>query len=183
LQADNTFLHTFENLNSDYSLGAELMVNTDPTPWLNLSLSGNLYQYRLEGSIAEEDVDTESLNWNARINAVAKLPKNFRLQLNGMYNGPTVSAQGEMEGFFMTNAAIKKDFFDRHLTVTASVRDIFSTGKHEFTSTGTGFYSYDYFDREAPIVSLSISWIINNYKKQGNGNGEGGGDMDQDMEF
>ena len=184
LQEDKTYLHTFENLNNDYSLGAELMVNTDPAPWLNLSLSGNLYQYRLEGSIAEEDVDTESLNWNGRINAVAKLPKNFRLQINGMYNGPTVTAQGEMEGFFMTNAAIKKDFFDRHLTVTASIRDIFSTGKHEFTSSGTGFYSYDYFDREAPIVSLSLSWIINNYKKNSDRNGENGdsgGDMD--MEF
>ena len=184
LQVDNTYLHTFDNLNNDYSLGAELMINTDPAPWLNLSLSGNLYQYRLEGSIAEQDVDTESLNWNGRINAVAKLPKNFRLQINGMYNGPTVRAQGDMEGFFMTNAAIKKDFFDRHLTVTASVRDIFNTGKHEFTSYGTGFYSYDYFNRQAPIVSLSLSWIINNYKKQSDRNGEngdGGGDMDMDF--
>lgn len=183
LQEDNTFLHTFENLNSDYSLGAELMVNTDPTPWLNLTLTGNIYQYRLDGSINDLDVDTESLNWNGRINAIVKLPKDFRLQLNGMYNGPTVTAQGEMEGFFMTNAALKKDFFNRHLTATVSVRDIFSTGKHEFTSTGTGFYSYDYFNREAPIVNFSLSWIINNYKKKNNGNGEGGGDMEQDMEF
>jgi len=184
LQEDNTFLHTFENLNNDYSLGAELMVNTDPAPWLNLSVTGNIYQYRLEGSIAEENVDTESLNWNGRINAVVKLPKDFRLQLNGMYNGPTVTAQGEMEGFFMTNAAVKKDFFDRHLTVTASIRDIFSTGKHEFTSSGTGFYAYDYFDREAPIVTLSLSWIINNYKTKMDRNGENGGSgQDMDMEF
>jgi len=184
LQADNSFMHTFENLNSDYSMGAELMINTDPAPWLNVSVSGNLFQYKLDGAINDEDVETESLNWNGHINATIKLPKDFRVQLNGMYNGPTVTAQGEMEGFFMTNAAVRKDFFDQKLTATFSVRDIFSTGKHEFTSSGTGFSSYDYFDREAPIVSVNLSWKINNYKKQNHKNGdENGGGMDQDMEF
>lgn len=184
LQENGSFLHTYENLNNDYSLGGELMIRTDPVSWLNITLSGNLYHYRLEGSILEEDVDTESLNWNGRLNAIFKLPKDFRLQLNGMYNGPTVTAQGEMEGFFMTNAAIKKDFFDHHLTATASVRDIFSTGKHEFSSSGTGFYTYDYFNREAPIFSLNLSWKINNYKKQMDKNGENGDSMDGgDMDF
>ena len=183
LQPDGTFLHTYENLNNDYSLGAELMVRTDPTEWLNLTLSGNLYHYRLEGSIENEDVDTESINWNSRVNAVVKLPKDFSIQINGMYYGPSVRAQGESEGFFMTNAAIKKDFFDRHLTATFSVRDIFSTARHEFTTQGEGFYTYDYYDREAPIFRLNLSWRINNYKRNMERNGNGGGDMDMDMDF
>ena len=184
LQEDGTFLHTFENLNSDYSLGFELMVNSKPVKWLNLSIMGNLYRYKLDGDIADQEVDTESTNWNGRLNAVFKLPENFRFQLNGMYRGPTVTAQGEMEGFFMTNAALRKDFFDNQLTATLSVRDIFSTGKHEFTSSGTGFYSHNFFDREAPIVSLSLSWKINNYKRQKDKNMNGdNGEMEMDSDF
>ncbi len=182
LQEDGSFLHTFENLNNDYSLGSELMVRTDPTEWLNLTLSGNLYHYRIDGSIADEDVDAESLNWNSRLNAILKLPKDFRIQFSGYYRGPTVTAQGEREGFLMTNAAVKKNFFNNHLSLTASVRDIFGTAKYEFTSTGESFYAYDYFDREAPIFSLSLSWMINNYKREMQRNGDGGG-MDMDVDF
>ncbi len=184
LQTDGTFLHTFQNLNNDYALGGELMVRTDPYKWLNINVSGNLYHYRLEGSIEDTDVDTESLNYNARLNAIFSLPKDFKVQLNGMFNGPTVTAQGEREGFLMTSVAVKKDFFNKHLTTTLSVRDLFGTAKWEFISTGTGFYTYDFFDREAPIVSLSISWNINNYKRQMERNGENGdGGMDADMDF
>lgn len=183
LQDNGTFLHTFENLDSDYALGGELMVRTDPAKWLNLTVSGNVYHYRLDGSVNEESVDTESLNWNGRVNMVFKLPLDFRLQLNGMYNGSTVTAQGEMGSFFMTNAAVKKDFLQKQLTATISARDIFNTGKYEFTSRGEGFYTHDYFNRDAPIVSLSLSWKINNYKKQVNGNGDEGGGMEGEMDF
>ncbi|MFP4470364.1 MAG: TonB-dependent receptor domain-containing protein [Bacteroidales bacterium] len=184
LQPDGRFLHTFENLGKDYALGVELMVNADPFKWLNLSLTGNLYNYRIEGNIAEEDVDNESTNWNSRLNAVIKLPAGFRMQLNGMYFGPSVRAQGESEGFFMTNLAVKKDFFDGKFSATVSARDLFNTGKHEFTSTGPGFYSYDYFDREAPIITLNLSWRINDYKRQMERNGndmDNGGGMDDDF--
>lgn len=183
LQSDNTFMHTFENLNSDYSLGGELMVRFDPAKWLNLNLSANLYQYRLEGNIEDQSVDDESLNWNSRLNAIVKLPYELRLQVNGIYNGPTITAQGESEGFFMTNVALRKDFFNKNLSATFSVRDIFNTGKHEFTSSGTGFSSYNYFNRKAPIFSLSLSWKINNYEKRNDRNGVNGGEIEMDNDF
>ncbi len=185
LQPDGRFLHTFENLDKDFALGAELMINTDPFKWLTLSLTGNLYNYRLQGSVTEENVDNESTNWNGRLNAVIKMPANIRMQVNGFYNGPSITAQGQTEGFFMTNVAVKKDFFNNKFAATFSVRDIFGTAKHEFTSSGPGFYSYDYFDHESPIFSLNLSWRINDYKRQMERNGNngnmdnGGGDMEE----
>ncbi len=186
LQADNTFMHTFENLNNDYSLGGELMVRFDPVKWLNLNVTANLYQYRLEGDVENQSVDAESLNWNSRLNAVVKLPYDLRLQLNGMYYGPSITAQGETKGFFMTSAAVRKDFFSKNLSATLSIRDIFSTGKHEFTSSGTGFSSYNYFNRKAPIFSFSLSWKINNYEKRVDRNGTdngNGAEIEMENEF
>jgi hypothetical protein len=63
------------------------------------------------------------------------------------------------------------------------VRDIFNTGKHEFTSSGTGFSSYNYFNRKAPIFSLSLSWKINNYEKRNDRNGVNGGEIEMDNDF
>ncbi len=182
LQDDGVMLMTFENLDKDYSLGVEMMINAQPYEWFQLMLSGTVYDYRLDGQIDDQQVDVSSTNWRANMNLVFKLPKQFRFQLNGRYRGPSVTSQGRREGFFMTNLALKKDFFDRQLTTTFSVRDLFQTAKHEFTAEGTGFYSYMYFNREAPIVSFSLSWKINNYKRKNgdmNGNGgepDGGGD-------
>jgi len=183
LQEDGIFLHTWENLNKDYSLGAELMINADVTKWFMFNASGNIYNYRLEGNVQDEEVDKESTNWDSRANLTFKFKPEIRIQLTGMYRGPSITAQGEREGFFMMNAAIRKDFFNNQLSATLAVRDLFKTAKREYISSGEYFYSYDHFQREAPILTLNISYLINNYRKQKNGgeNGENGGEMDMDF--
>jgi hypothetical protein len=82
----------------------------------------------------------------------------------------------------MLNLALRKDFFNKKLSTTLSVRDLLMTAKREMTSSGAGFYSYDYFKREAPILTLDLSYIINNYKKQRNGREEDS-NQQMDMEF
>jgi len=169
LQEDGTIVHTFQNLNRDYSLGAELMVNADLSRWLQMNGSVNVYNYWLEGNVEDEDVSTGSTNWDGRMNVTLKLKYDFRVQLTGFYRGPSVTAQGQREGFFMSNMAIRKDLFQKKFSATISVRDMFDSAKREMTTSGPGFTSYDLFKREAPIVSLNLSYIINNYKRQRTG--------------
>lgn len=177
LQNDGTFLYTFDNVNKDYSLGTELMINTTPVEWLELSLTGNLYEYRLEGTVSDTDVDKKSLNWNSRLNAIFKLPYDFRFQINSRYNGPSVSAQGETKGFLMTSLALRKEFLNRQLSASVSVQDLFKTAKWESISSGPGFTSTDLMTHEPQVVMLSLSYRINNYKRQRNVE-ENGGEME-----
>lgn len=185
LWIDDIVLQTYQNLNKDYSLGAELMLNLTVSKWLDLNGSVNLYDYRLEGDVEGVNVSTGSTNWDGRLNSTIKMPADFRGQLTLVYRGPSVTAQGEAAEFFMANVAIRKDFLNRKINVILSVRDLFSTGKREMTTNGIGFYSYEYYKRESPVVTLNFSYIINNYKRQRDGSGRsddaGGGDMD--MEF
>jgi outer membrane receptor protein involved in Fe transport len=185
LQDDGIFLHTYQNLNRDFSLGSELMINIEPTKWFIFNGSVNVYNYRLEGNVEDQDVSRESTNWDSRGNFTFKFKHDIRLQITTMYRGPSVTAQGERKGFFMSDIAARKDFFKKTLSVTLSVRDILQTAKREYITSGSTFYSYDRFTREAPIVTLNISYLINNYKRQRDANdrmedsnGEGGGDMD-----
>ena len=90
-----------------------------------------------------------------------------------MYNGESVTAQGTTAGYYMVNFAAKQDFFDKKLSATFQVRDIFSTAKHDFTSSGPDFYNHSEYVRESPTISLSISYRFNNYKtKKRSGNGD-----------
>jgi outer membrane receptor protein involved in Fe transport len=166
LRDDGIMIQTNDNLNKDYSLGAELSTNLILTKWLELFGSFDLYHYRLVGTISDEHVDNRSLNWESQLNATVKLPGDVRLQWTNSYEGPSATAQGTEQGSFRSNLAARKDFLKRKLSVTLSGRDIFKTAKHESTSSGDGFYEHDLFTREAPVITLTLGYKINNYKKQ-----------------
>lgn len=164
--AENVTLNTFANVGTDYSLGTEYMITLNPLkPW-NVNLMGNVYDYRIKGVINDVPYEKKSFNWNVRFNNGINLSKTTQLQLNIRYNSPSVSSQGKYEGFFRTDAAVKQDLFGKYLSLTLQARDLFKTGKREFTSQGADFYSYTYYTREAPMVILNVRFNFNNYKQK-----------------
>lgn len=64
----NVTLSSVENVGADYALGVEFMVDTDLHKRWNLGLTGNLYEYRIEGRLYDQDFFRESFNWNTRLN-------------------------------------------------------------------------------------------------------------------
>jgi outer membrane receptor protein involved in Fe transport len=163
---DNVILHTVENVGKDYVFGTEIMLNLGLVRWWNINLMGNLYDYRVEGTLYDRDFSEESFNWRVRANNTFRFAKSTRFQINGFYNSPTVSAQGEREGFYFTDLAIRQDFLNRTLSVAVQVRDVLRTGKFEFTSEGPGFYSHREFTRKSPSVTLTLTYNFNNYRPE-----------------
>jgi hypothetical protein len=164
--AENVTLTTFENIGKDYSLGTEFMLIYDPLEFWDMNLMGNLYDYRVRGTLYGESFDRTSFNWNLRMNNVFKIYNSSSIQVNGRYNSPTVSSQGRSKGFFSTDVAIRQEFMDKKLSLTLQIRDLFSTARHEFTSSTPDLYSYQYFNRESPVVMLNIKFNFNNYKQR-----------------
>ena len=162
----NVTLHTFENVGQSSNLGVELMINSDFFRIWNVNIMGNWYQYRIEGSLLGKDFSRHSFNWSTRFNNTLRLGAGTRLQLNMRYNSPTVSAQGSNEGYIVYSLGLRQEFFKKALSATLQVRDLFSTGKREFTSEGDGFYTHTLFTRKAPMVMLHVSYKIHNYQKK-----------------
>ncbi len=179
----NITLHSIKNVGTDYSFGSELMLNMDVLKRWNVNLMGNIYQYRIDAAYADESFSRESFNWSARFNNSIKLGKVTQVQINGIYNSPTVSSQGRREGFFMTNFAVKQEILKNQLSATLQIRDIFNTGRFEYTSEATNLYSYSYHTHEAPVVMLNIRYTINNYKARPEQRGNPGEGMEDGEEF
>ncbi len=163
---DGILYMSSDNLNKSYSLGGELMGNLNLTDWFLLNSSFSVYNYKLKGSILDESVDKESTNYYGRFNTTFKFSTESRLQLTGMYRGPSVSAQGDYEGMFYSNISYRQDFFRKKLTATLSMQDIFGSGKREGTSYGSDFKSYFKFKREPRVVMFTVSYKINNFKME-----------------
>lgn len=155
------------------------MFNFDPIqPW-NINLMGNLYNYKIEGVIFDDPFSRESFNWNTRFNNIVKLTSSTRLQFNLMYNSPSVSSQGKREGFLTTNFGIRQDLFNRALSASLQIRDVFGTSKYEYTSEAINYYNYNYVTRESPMVMLNLRFSFNRQGKDREG--ERGGDQGMDM--
>ena len=171
--SDNVMLRTVDNVGQDYTLGAELMVNMDLGRWWNANVMGNLYRYRVEGILYDEALARQSRNWDVRVNNIFNATSSLRFQVNLSYNSPSVSAQGRREGFFATNVAARQSFLDDHLEIIFQVRDVFATAKYEGLSSGPDFYREFYFTRESPVYTLTLSYLINNFKRDRRGSGQG----------
>jgi len=179
----NIMLHSVENVGSSYATGAELMFNTTPFTWWNLNLTGNLYDYRQEGQLYGQTYDNSSFNWNARMNSQFTVLPTTKFQIMMMFDSPSVTSQGERKGMFFLSAALRHEFITRTLTATLQVRDILGSAKHKFTSEGPSFYSTMEMTRKSPMVSLTLTYNINNYKKDAKRDNENGEDMQMDDEF
>jgi outer membrane cobalamin receptor len=160
----DVMLNSVDNVGSDRAYGAELMMDYDLFSWFNLSLTGNLCQYHLDGVLDGDSISQESNNWSTRLNTTLKISSRARVQVTGFYNSPTVTAQGERRGFVMTNSALKMDLYRKLLTATVQVRDIFRTGHFEFTSRGDNFSSHNEMSRRSPVFMLALNYTFNNYK-------------------
>jgi len=171
---DDIYLHTTENVGTDYASGTEMMFNFDPVEDWNVNLMGNLYNYRIEGVMFNDNFSRESFNWNARFNNRIKLGKSAQLQVNLSYNSSTVSSQGERKGFFYSQLALRQDFFNKALTATLQVRDLFGSVNYNNVSKGEDFYSYRSYTRHSPEISLNLRYFINqrNNDKDRNRNGQ-----------
>ena len=164
--AENITLNTFENVGKDYSLGNELMLTFGIGKVWYANLMGDLYNYKINGIINNEPFSRESFNWNTRFNNSINIDRSTQLQINASYNSPTVSSQGRREGSFRTDVAVKHELYNKALSLTLQIRDLLQTAKNEYTSAGTDFYSYSYFNRESPVVILNVKYNINNHKEE-----------------
>lgn len=168
----NVMLRRPENIGKDYSLGLEAMLNIALFKFWDMQLSGNYYNYKLEGEfmsgsgdeIIINTISNSSINWNSQLNNTFQIWKNGVLQINTRYVSSTVTAQGTREGYYTLDAALKLSFLDRQLTANLQARNIMGSAKHETTMQGTGFYNYFKYIPKSPVFALTISYRFNNFK-------------------
>ncbi len=177
--SENITLNSTENVGEDRSLGAEFSLNLSLFKFWTARLFYDLFHYKVEGELYGRDFSRESFTWNVRFNNDFKLGEKMRVQFSGGYRSPSVRAQSETEGSFMSSLALRYEFIKNVLSSTLQIRDVFDTGKRESTTTGENYEKYSLFERESPFVTLTLTYNFNNFKKERNGRN---GDDEFEME-
>lgn len=162
-------LITAENADEDHLYGAQLSVNANPFSWLRVFAAANLYQYFLNQTRDGEPFNRnmEIFDMNGNLTFIIN-PTTF-IQLSGNYIGERLTINGINKPVYLLNATVRKDFFDRKLTAILNVRDMFATGRYDFESDVLNFTTNGYMQPEQQIVSLTLSYRINNYQRRDSG--------------
>lgn len=178
LNEEGVMVGTMENLDNDQALGVEANADIRLASWLTMNPIASIYYYSLKETSSGEEVHRQSTNWNASLEFAADLSTGTKIRLNGNYDSPSVTVDGTRKGMFYVGLSARQDFFDNNLSVTLSVRDLFDTRRMSGTTEGDNYISYDEGWRKAPIVSLSLSYKWNNFKRQRSGAEDFNGDYD-----
>ena len=162
--AENVTLHSSANVGTDYSLGAEFSILFNPVKIWQFNLTGDVYDYKIQGNLFNQSFARESFDWSIKNSNDLNITSSTDLQLNTRYHSPSVTAQGKWNGYFTADLAVKQNLIGKELSLLLQIRDLLHTGGWEFYSQGTNFYNYFHFVRESPQVMLNLKYNFNNYK-------------------
>ena len=184
---ENVLMRRPENVGEDYSLGIEAMLTLGVFKWWDMQLSGNFFNYRIEGEynimqgdeLVPQYIDQSSTNWNTRFNNTFTLWKNGQFQVNSRYNSASVTAQGTRAGYFSVDAAFKVSFLNKSLSANLQGRDLLGTSLRERESEGAGFYTHYKYDPKSPVVILTLSYRFNNFKTNRRSSQGGDGESEE----
>ncbi|NJO88233.1 MAG: TonB-dependent receptor [Chloroflexia bacterium] len=166
IEGTNKFEHKLINNNNEQAMGAELMNSIEVTKWLKVNVGGNVFHRTEEGIVDEIEQTVSNFSWNAFTNVNFNLKHETRLQLTAYYSAPENDLYGERTPIYVFNLGANKTFLKGKLTAGISARDVFNTLKFDY-STGDVLGKSDYtIEPEGPIVSLNLSYRINNFKNK-----------------
>ena len=160
---ENIFVSTYQNIGKNYSFGAELSLSLSLVKWWNINLTGNFYDYRIKGELNNEDFSNSGFRWTSRIQNSFRFGKTTSAQLYTMYKSPYVTPQGDNEGYFMTNLSLKQNFL-KNYSATLQVTGVFGFLERSKKFEGGNYYIEHNIVPYTPIVNLTVSYLINQYK-------------------
>ena len=165
---DNIVMRTPENVGQDFSLGTELTLSISPYKWWKIDLMGNLYDYKVEGEMNNQDFSRSSFNWSGRFNNTFMFNRTTSVQINNRYHSGSATAQGTKEGYYSMDIAARKSFFDRKFNATIQMRNALNTISRESYLETPSLKTYNSNNMNWPMINLTLSYTFNNFKKARN---------------
>lgn len=153
------------NADNEKSYGGELILNG--MFGKELIINGGISYYRQE--IESDTLGTNSnYTFSGRLFANYTLPFDAAIQLTYFYTGKMITPQGEMNGFNSFDIGLRKDLFDKKLSLNLRVSDLFNTSKFGGSMTTNTYSQIFNRQRESRVVMLTITYKFGTENKDQN---------------
>lgn len=123
----NVTVTTFLNLNSSYTYGLDLIVNSQILKWWNVNGNFSFYQSEVNADNIMSGLTNETNSWSARASTSMNIPEIFDVQLSYFYTGERVSAIGIMQPMQSVDLSFNKNLFEGKMSIGLRVSDLFNS--------------------------------------------------------
>jgi hypothetical protein len=160
-----SLLRIFTNAGNTHSFGAELTLNIKATKWLQFYLSGNAYEYMIEGSFYSVNQNSRSFNYNISGNTTVDIIKGLRFQFDLSYVSNTVTEQGWNGNLFLANASLRYTVPKNGLNFGVKLQNIFDTNSQWITTQTPVFYSSTDYIKYDRLLTFTLGYTFNEKNK------------------
>jgi outer membrane receptor protein involved in Fe transport len=158
-----------QNIAKSRNLGFEFTYDQLLLSWWKLTGNGSFYRNAIESD--DQSLSNSDYSYNARLNNVFTPLSKTSFQLVMNYTGPIIAITSKMEPQFSIDLAVKRDFLDNKISLTARVTDLLNTLKNSYTAWGDNFYAENRRKTETRVVYFSIAYNFGSQSKKTKSNG------------
>lgn len=173
------------NAGSEEQYGLDLNATYDPTKWLRLMGSLDLFGYNNTGSFQGVSFEGDGFSSRVRLTTTFKPDKNTSLQVQGFYRGAEKTVSNDRKGMYAVSFGASRTILKGDGTLAFNIQDIFNSRAREFTFTGAEYTQYSYNQFSPRQFSLSFTYRfkqgdkIDQPKRKKDINSNSSGDDDQ----
>ncbi len=169
---DTILNRIYTNAGLATSWGLEAGTTLNFAKWWQFYAGGNLYHYKIKGSLFDRDVLVNTASWIYSINAntTFKLSETLQLQASLNYLSKRVTAQGEDSRFVIPSLSARKTFMKGKLAATLQWQNIdlglLGSNQQRITTFGKDFFTTTNYIQETDIFLLNLSYNLNQTSKK-----------------
>lgn len=141
LRPDGVLFSQPQNIASTQTYGIESILVYNPTTFWNGNLSFSLFQQKIDAGNISLEVVNNVLSWNTKFINDFSLWKGGKLQIIGIYNSPTATAQGTRIAVYNADFAFQQKIWKDKGRLGLVVTDIFNTQRNGFNWNTADFDS------------------------------------------
>jgi outer membrane receptor protein involved in Fe transport len=174
---DSSNVYTYQNANSSDVYGLDLTDRQTVTKWLDVMFNVILYNSQVNAGNLSGLSNENQFSYFAKMNVDIKLPVGFSVQLNGDYQSKTIvppnaggggrfggfgapvsTANGYIKPIGGFDFAVKKDMFNKKVSLVFNMQDVFRTRINDAYSTSQ-YENLDYSRiRDPQFMRLTLSY-------------------------
>lgn len=151
----NVSVTTRENIGKEYNLGMNVYFSMPVKSKLSLRSNISAFQRYIINKI-DPGLDVSGFNYRINLTASYQITPTFIAEVFGNFNSPRIAAQGKMPSFTTYNLALRKQFFNKKLSIAFTTTNPFNKYvKQKTETTGVDFTLTSL--RQLPYRSFGIN--------------------------
>ncbi|MHA8053783.1 TonB-dependent receptor [Aquirufa sp. Wall-65K1] len=152
---------TYTNAGSSQSTGVEFLTEIRPSKIWRVYLSGNLYQFDVQGNFRGIETQQSSFNYNLNGNTSLDISPKLRFVWDFNYLSRSVTTQGYDSDLLLSNVSIKYALWENRANLNLQCLNVFNTNIQTIVTQTPDFFSSTDYRKWDRVIQLSFGFRIN----------------------